>query len=428
MILCPSRMWPLSSLLFMLAISSAGVHAVADSGTPPSDSSGIVYIVFAIDTEPARIPPWDENPVLDFSYFSKTGDKTRVADVMDKAWRGSYRDSFGGIPRITWFILSQEALFHARGGYGTIVYDSLLKFADEIDRFGDEIGWHYHHADWIDLNRDGKRSWNQLTTYNGSVYTDGTDIEIAERSLNVLLVERHFFPTVFRAGWAWENNGLSDWLEDIVPFDFSANPPNAGNSMLTEPLHNVYDWTQAPAAYTGYHPSRNDYRKRGTMHRWIFRTIAPNTKREWGRLFNQASIGHNQVFCFTAHTYDDIRDDIDAFLGRLLRLADSLNVRTKFATASMAAAALAGTTGIEAPRISIIASKRGVSIQTESPIFQRSPYCVLVDSSGVYNRVHTIPEGPGRWHIDQLNPGVRQIVCAVSNLAGNSGIAVYPPD
>lgn len=421
-------MWPSAAMLCVSVISSSGVQAVADSGIPAPDSSGIVYIVFAIDTEPARIPPWEEHPVLDFGNFDKTGDKTRVADVMNDEWRDLYHDSFGGLPRFTWFILSDEALFHARGGNGTIVYDSLLKFKDEIDRFGDEIGWHYHHADWIDLNGDGKSSWNQLTTFDGTVYTDGSDIEIAERSLNALLVECRFFPTVFRAGWTWENNGFSEWLEDIVPFDFSANPPNAGNKVLAEPLRNVYDWTQAPTTYTGYHPRRKDYQKRGTMHRWIFRTIAPNLEHEWGRLFCQAAVGHDQVFCFTAHTFDEIRDDIDAFLGRLLHLADSLKVRTKFATASEAAAALAGTSGDEAPRISIIASKRGVSVQTGGPIFQRSPYCVLVDSSGGYRRVRAIPDGPGRWYIDRMKPGFRQIVCAASNLSGNSATAVYPPN
>lgn len=424
---CPSRVWPVAAAVFLLAIASAGVSEIGDSQTASAASTGVVYIVFAIDTEPARIPPWEENPVLDFSYFGRKGDEARVAEIMDEDWRISYRDSFGGLPRFTWFILSHEALFHARGSDGTVVYDSLLRFKDEIRQLGDEIGWHYHHADWTDLDRDGKSSWNQLTTFDGTVYTDGSDVEIAEQSLNSLLVERRFFPTVFRAGWTWENDGLSKWLEDIVPFDFSANPPNAGNPMIAEPLRNVYDWTRTPNYYTGYHPDWSDYQKPGSMHRWIFRTIAPNTEREWGRLFHRASAGHSQILCFTAHTYDNVRNDIDKFLGRLLRLADSMSVKTEFATASEAAAAVAGMSGEEAPRISVRASERGLSIRVDGPIFQRLPYCVTVDTAGKYSRIRPTPEGPGRWRIDRLAPKTRQVVCAVSNLSGKSDIALYCP-
>jgi hypothetical protein len=401
---------------------------IADDGaisTP--DSGGVIYIVFAIDTEPARISPWIENPVLNFAPFRSSGDNAEVAAVMDNGWRKSYHDSFGGLPRFTWFVLSHEALFHACGGSGTIVYDSLMKFAHEIDRFGDEIGWHYHNADWIDLNHDGKKSWNQITTFDGTAYTDGTDIQIAERSLNALLVRRHFFPTVFRGGWTWENNGLSKWLEDIIPFDFSAYPPSTGNRSIREPLRNAYDWSRAPTSYRGYHPNRSDYQKPGRMRRWIFRTIAPNTRREWNRLFLRAGAGEDQILCFTAHTYDKIHDYIDRFLGRLLHMADSLGVSTRFATASTAAAAIAGSADRVPLRISMNLSDSGIAIRTEGSIFQRAPYCVGVDTAGSITRILSSADGTNRWRIRSVPDGYRELTCAVSNESGESATASITP-
>lgn len=416
-----SFIWSIFLIAVLFAVScpliagSVAAHA--------ADSAGIIYIVFAIDTEPARIPPWEKHPVLDFFPFHASGDKARVAAVMDENWRESYRDSFGGLPRFTWFVLSHEALFHARGGYGSIVYDSLMIFADAIEKYGDEIGWHYHHAEWTDPNRDGRHFWNQLTTFDGTAYIDGSDVEIAERSLNALLFERRFFPTVFRSGWTWENNELSAWLENIIPYDFSAYPLNTGNKSKREPLRNVYDWSRAPTAYRGYHPNRFDYQKSGVMHRWIFRTIGPNTEHEWGRLIVGAAAGEDQIFCFSAHSYDNIRKDIDGFLGRYLRMADSLGIKTRFATASRAAAAIAGISDTTPPRISMNISDSGVVIQTEKRIFQSLPYCVAVDSTSRLARLVPAADGPNRWRIFKVPDRCREIVCAVSGFSGKSAIS-----
>ncbi len=404
----------------LIAVLLAGPAPSGNTPETPPAATGIIYIVFAIDTEPLRIPPWERHPVLDFADFDSSGS---VAAVMKKSWRESYRDSFGGLPRFTWFVLSHEVLFHARGGNGAMVYDTLLKFADAIADYGDEIGWHYHHADWTDLDHDGKKAWNQLTTFGGAIQTDGSGVRIAERSLNTLLAERHFFPTAFRAGWTWEDNGLSAWLEKIIPFDFSAYPPNIGNRSMHEPLRNVYDWSQAPTSYTGYHPSRSDYQKPGRMHRLIFRTVSPNTEREWGRLFVAAAAGEDQVFCFTAHSYDRLRTDIDAFLGRLLHAADSLGIPTRFATASRAAAAVAGTPDSPSPRLSIHLTDTGVVIRTDGQIFQPIPYCIAIDSAGSTGRLIPVADDSMLWRISNIPAGCREIVCAVSNVAGHSAVA-----
>ncbi len=411
--------------ILLVALPFSATHSAygADVVEPPVDSIGIIYIVFAIDTEPSRIPPWEGHPVLDFSVFETSGDRARIAAVMDDDWRKSYHDSFGGLPRFTWFVLSHEALFHVPGGGGTMVYDSMMKFADRIDRYGDEIGWHYHHVDWSDPDHDGKLSWNQLTTFDRTAYTDGTDIRIAERSLAALLVRRRFLPTVFRGGWTWENNDLSKWLENIIPYDFSAYPPNIGNQAFHEPLRNEYDWSRSPTTFRGYHPSRSDYQRPGRMHRWIFRTVAPNTEREWLRYISAAMTGQDQLFCYTAHSYDNLRADIDDFLGRLLHLTDSLEIKTRFTAASEAAAAVTGIGRQHPPDLSVSQSDSAIVIRCRGSIYQPVPYCAAVDAAGDTRRMVPVSDGPGQWRIEAIPTGCREIVCAVSNRSGESAVA-----
>ena len=413
--------WHIAVLSFKLILSVGFCLFISPV---KADSTGIVYIVFAIDTEPARVDPWQYEQLLDFSCFDKSGPNPMVAEIMDDDWRHKYRDSFGNRPRFSWFIMSHEAIRHATNGGCCSVFDALSYYREAISDYGDEIGWHYHHADWCDLDGDGKSSWNQLTTFNGSQYSHGTDLEIAEGLLNCLLLERGFFPTSFRAGWVWEDNDFSRWLENVIPFDFSANPPNKNGPSKQEPLRNQNDWSRAPRSYGGYHPHFEDYQKVGARKRWIFRTIAPNNRREWEKIF-RAATDTSQILCFTAHSYDQLAADIDGFLPQLLQLAESAQVPIAFATASHAGAAISGK--LESPPVTLELSKDGdkLLILADHPIFHEFPYCVLVDGSGNYRRVYPQADGDRRWSVDISHLSHFRFVCAACSRGGIPTIAEF---
>jgi len=411
-------------LICSLVVYVSSTHA-DDKFPGASIDSGdaVVYVVFAIDTEPARFSPWKRPPKFDFSPFADTGRKAQIAAVMDATWRNQYRDSRNRPPQFTWFVMSHEAFRHTDDCGCAAVYDSLMKFKSNIERFGDEIGWHYHHADWTDPNRDGVSSWNQLTTFDGAVYAHGTDIEIAERALGCLIDEKGIFPTAFRSGWVWENNRFSKWLERLFPYDFSANPGNAEPERRIEPLRNVYDWGRAPASYAGYHPHAFDYQRPGCMRRWIFRTLSPGTPREWNRLFLAAKDGPPPVFCFTAHSFDNLQKDIDGFLGVFLKAADSAGIDVHFATASTAGAARAGASGYPAPSIKLTLHDSVLIITTDRAIFQPYPFCAACSNRDEYHRIIPILDSASHWHIDVSLYANRKIICAVSSLSGKSASA-----
>jgi hypothetical protein len=395
------------------------------SGAEKSLKPGTVYIVLAVDTEPARIDPWTYSQTLDFSCFDNSSDNPQIPRVMNSSWRHQYRDAEGRPPRFTWFIMSHEALRHAINTDDLAVYDTLMKFREDMQSFADEIAWHYHHADWTDFDGDGRSAWNQLTTFDRTPYFDGTDKEIAESQLNDLLLRRNFFPTSFRAGWVWENNDFSRWLEGIIPFDYSAYPPNKNQAANHEPLRNIYDWSRAPRTYSGYHPYDRDYQKTGRMHRWIFRSLAPNNRKEWEKILLAAVAGPDQIFCYTGHSYDNLRKDIDNFLPELLRLGDSLQVKLVFATATEAGAAIAGHPTKSPLQLDIEVVHDTLLIRADQPLFQQTPYCVLVDASGLGTRVYPRPDGDQLWRFDISGRKGIEFICAGCDNCGRKALFRY---
>jgi hypothetical protein len=156
------------------------------------------------------------------------------------------------------------------------------------------------------------------------------------------------------------------------------------------------------------------------MKRRLFRTISPNNRREWEKIIRAASSGKEQVLCFTGHSYDNLRRDIDLFLPDFLRLSDSLGLDVIFATATQAGAALSKSKIGDRPDLEIIREKDEIIIRTSSPIFQKKPYCVLVDSAGIYRRINPAASGPREW---RYHSGNLKIVCAVCDNSGQISIS-----
>jgi len=403
-------------LIALMLLLFSGISALA------GDSTGTVFIVFAIDTEPLRPNPWFYSQRLDFASFDPLDPEATVPQIMDTEWRRQFCDSFGNYPRFTWFLMTHEAFVHSPDSNRCAVYDAMTAFHDELEQHGDELAWHYHHVAWTDIDHDGKSAWNQILTFDGTKYGDISDIELAENQLNALLTRRSFFPAAFRSGWVWENNYFSRWLENVVPFDFSAYPPNSSGDTTKEPRRNIYDWSGAPRGYSGYHPHRDDYRKCGQMNRWIFRTIAPNTHREWEKIIRTALTGRDQILCFTGHSYDRVKRDIEIFLPELLLLAKSEGIRVKFATASEAATAIAGRSDTCQFKIKMTKQGHKIIIQTNKSIFQACPYCVAIDSYDSVYRIYPRSESRNSWTYVPAELSVIEIVCAAVDLSGRRAV------
>jgi hypothetical protein len=398
--------------------------AQADPAKPAAPKRGIVYLVIAIDTEPYQMDPAALEQIPKFDNFAYND---KVAQTMEPSWRGCHIDSFGDSLTLTWFVMSHEMFCHVPDGSCTMVLDTLLKFQHAVVQFGDQVAWHYHHADWTDPNEDGVSHWNQLLTFDRTTYTNGVDVGIAERMLNHLLIDRGYFPGAFRTGWAWENDAFSRWVEEIIPFDLSADPPHKNTPKRREPLRNQYEWSRAPKEFRGYHPDAEDYQTPGKMHRWIFRTNDDNKAPGWQKIFQLARLGKDQMAAITCHSYDNIALLLDTMLPNFMHQALLAEVQVKFGTASAAAAAITGKSSLPAPPLRIDRIGDTLFITSDTLIYQPAPYCAIKTPEGLYRRAfaHSLGKKTGRWFY--ALEGMRDFVfaCAVTSRSGLTAVAKY---
>ncbi|MCK9615622.1 MAG: hypothetical protein M0R48_08970 [Candidatus Omnitrophica bacterium] len=224
-----------------------------------------LYIVVAIDTEgPASyaLDSWDK---IDKMMKRITSDDFRYA----------HTDSYSEGLRYSYFVMDWTAFSENPNkrvfGYSAI-YEHYLRdlFAETpLKKHKDGVYWHYHHP-----CKDGK--WR----YGGWNETWGDNNEY-ENQINHLIIDRQYFPNIYRAGGTIETNEQSQWLEEWIPFDFSSRGPESISlkSILKKLKNNIcgnstkylWDWSRAPRDWIFYTPSAEDYQLKGTMARKIFR-------------------------------------------------------------------------------------------------------------------------------------------------------------
>ncbi len=264
-------------------------------------SPGTVYFVMCVDTECWYLRPYRHSQPLGTDDFLPGG---KIDQVISPWFRSSYRDSDGGTLRLSWFLATEEAYFHGEPPNPDIVFEAMTPYMDEARSLGDYFGWHYHHSDWCDLDGDGEYFWNELLTFDGSSYENGPDTLLPQPMLAMLMLEERFYPACYRAGWLWENTDLSNWLEQIVPFDFSNLSPFSVAPQQVDNLSNIYDWSRAPADWSAYHPSPTDYQTPGDMNRWILRSYPGVSGLD--SAFAQAAAGRDVVVSLYTHSFSDI--------------------------------------------------------------------------------------------------------------------------
>jgi len=288
--------------LICLAAGAGQVGAAPPlASTAQPNSPGTVYFVMCVDTECWYLRPDRLTQPLGTDDFAAGG---KIDQIVSPSFRSSYRDSFGGSLRLSWFLATHEAYFHGDPPNPDIVFEAMAPYAAEARTLGDCFGWHYHHSDWCDLDGDGVSYWNELLTFDGSEYCDGADTSLPQPMLAVLLLDQGFYPSCYRAGWLWENTDLSNWLEQIVPFDFSNLSPFWVAQQQPDNLSNIYDWSRAPSDWSAYHPARADYQTPGEMNRWIFRSYPGISGLD--SAFARAAAGNDVVVSLYTHSFADI--------------------------------------------------------------------------------------------------------------------------
>ena len=232
-----------------------------------------------------------------------------LAEIMSAKFRNKLPDSAGNGWVYNWHCLDHVDFTtnprRREMGYNNI-HDRYLEFVDKYDSPMDAIEWHFHPMSTY------KEAHRCATSYVNSPHLYET---LARR-----VIERNFFPSVFRAGFQTERPDSNWFLEQWIPFDTS----NMAIEDASEfEKHNDFkngrsgDWRRAPHDWSIYQPDIYDYQKPGSCRRYIARSLNINSRiacidqREMDRAFEKASKGEPVLMGVASHDWRHMGPEVD---------------------------------------------------------------------------------------------------------------------
>ena len=384
--------------------------------------SGSVYVVLAIDTEgpvsdprlPELLTTWNE---VDTRFLSK---------VFSHEYRSRYPDS-GGQPMVfSWFILHWVGFssnpVHRDLGYHK-VYDHYTRvWGEAMRRYGDGVYWHYHRPPTSGVANEWNRDWLSNTEY--------------ESILCRTMLDRGYFPSVFRAGGTIETSETSHWLEQWIPFDFSNRAGNVNWDKLEADgsrLRDVADWSRAPDDWSPYHPDPNDYQRPGGMKRTIFRSLDilsgahTLTQEEVDTAFTRAGTGHSTILSLFEHDSRDRTQEIEELALRPIAAAARRfpEVSWYYVNALVAAQAVTGCCAGPGPTFAARYEDEKLIIATDRPLVGLQPFVAVRHPNGLVERQDMQQSGEHGWIGPMIPADGGEVGIASSDLCGNVGVGCF---
>lgn len=247
--------------------------------------------------------------------------------LMKPEFRLSLPDSFGGGWVFNWFCLDHvgyESNPRRRDlGYHHI-FDHYGKVLAQNNDWADERHWHFHP---MSTYREAHRC--------ATSYVNSPELQ---QILCRRVIERRWFPTVYRAGFQAERPDSNLFLEQWVPFDISnmaIDDPSEFDLSIDFRKGRSGDWRTAPADWSVYHPDHDNHQKRGHCRRWIGRAlnvmnrVASIDQREMDKAFARAATGEPTLAGIASHDFRDMGPEVD-FLRGLIRESSRKYPEVKF--------------------------------------------------------------------------------------------------
>ena len=135
------------------------------------------------------------------------------------------------------------------------------------------------------------------------------------------IIERNWFPSVFRAGFQTERPDSHWFLEQWIPFDITnmaVDNPDEFDKTIDFKNGRSGNWRYAPADWSIYHPHHDDYQRPGNCRRWIGRAlnvmnrIANINQDEVDKAFSKADKENQPVLmAVTGHDFRNLDIEVD---------------------------------------------------------------------------------------------------------------------
>lgn len=255
-----------------------------------------------------------------------------IKRLFSDRFRKKYKDSFGSSWVFNWHCLDhvgykinprRRELGHHK------IFDFYKKILKKNKKYKDSLHWHFHP---MSVYKEAHRC---ATSYVNS-----------PELYNILcrkIIERNFFPSVFRAGFQAERPDSNLFLEQWIPFDIT-NMSTTNNKDLDMSLDfklgRSGDWRRAPKEWSIYHPSHDDYQMKGNCRRWIGRAlnvmnrIASINQKEIDKAFKEAEKRGFALVGFASHDFRDLEPEVNYLYNMIKKSSKKFkNVKFKFSEA-----------------------------------------------------------------------------------------------
>jgi len=243
-------------------------------------------------------------------YNETWGDIDAMLERVTKpAFRNRLRDSAGEGWRFNWFCMDHVHYdYNPRRrdiGYHNI-FDHYRAWIDQQPECGDSLHWHFHPmSSYRDAHRCGTHYFRTPEIF-----------QILTRKV----IERGWFPAAYRAGYQTERPDSHWFLEQWIPFDLSnmaLDDPSDFERSVDFRHGRSGDWRLAPADWSVYHPSHDNYQNPGTCRRAIGRAlnvlnrIASIDQGEMDKAFRRADGGQASLVGIAGHDWRNLETEVD---------------------------------------------------------------------------------------------------------------------
>lgn len=371
-------------------------------------------IVFCMDTEGPCDDPENDQLLKNWEQVELAMDKLFVTD-----FRNKFPDSNGGGLKIGWFFLTWTGFeTNPRNrdfGYHKVRDHYLDRWCSQIDEYGDEQCWHYHHPAESRIGIEWGLDWNVCQEFN----------EIISRQI----LEREWFPVCFRAGGTIMDNQSSRWVDTWFPFDYSNRAPLK--------LEGLVDWSKARNDWGLYHPDSENFIKQGNGNRIMARCLDLMTgeyvldDKEIHKAFKRAESGLETILSVFDHDYRDIAERIESFCSSIHKIAKEYpDVHWEYSSPVEAIRNAVGMNSCKGLKLYALLEGNSVYIWSSDSIFQHIPWIAIEDNEG---HVEHCVEGllqvsPTEWvwHIPDTLEWTKAGIAASSSNGFSDCVMVLP--
>jgi hypothetical protein len=362
-----------------------------------------------------------------------------LSDAMSESFRKRVCDSGGAGWVYNWFCVDHvDYDVNPRRkdvGYHN-VYDHYRSAIRETHSPQDGIHFHYHPHPF---NRESHRSATHWWAASDSL----------PQVISRRVIDRKWFPAANRPGFHVTRPDSHWFLEQYIPFDYASQamvPNKEENSQFAKQGGRFGDWRRAPASWTPYHPSHDDYQVLGSCRRWIGRCLNVGTRfrllteQDVRQAFDEARAGKPVILAITDHDSRDIRPDVETVRMMLAKVgAEFSDVGYQFSEAVEAMRHALRLTSEPPCELDLSLRKLGpashlLEVNSTVPTFGPQPWLAIKTMSGAYHYDNFDTETPfHRWQyvFDEESFPLRSlnaIGVAANNAFGTTTVSLLEPE